>query len=164
MNLSSFDSAVFFLLWLSMFVAIRLLLKGQTGLWSVQRPSLIGLWARCVPPDVSMWSRVLVEVKALSVKPWAAEPYLSSRQAVSDISLTSFSLWWSSFTTNIDLMRLSMSMAMHTTKNTPERRAESLWSFLFWSHLFETFMAFLRTFQRSEYLFYFVFFYMEHEF
>lgn len=88
----------------------------------MSRWQVLGFQVRRVPPGVLMWSRVLMEVKALSLSP--AEPYLSSRQADSDICLTFFSLWWSSFTTNIDLIRLSISMAMHTTKNTPERRLE----------------------------------------
>lgn len=76
------------------------------------------------PPAALMKSRVLMEVRALSGRSCVAEPYLSSRQADTDICLTSFSLWWSSFTTRIDLMRLSISRAMHTTKNTPAGRGK----------------------------------------
>lgn len=77
------------------------------------------------PSSMLMCSRVLVEVTALSVKLGAVlEPYLSSRQADSDISLTSFWLWCSSLTTRMDLMRLSINIAMHTTKNTPVAQIE----------------------------------------
>ncbi|TNN79190.1 hypothetical protein EYF80_010638 [Liparis tanakae] len=57
----------------------------------------------------------------------------TNRQAESDICLTSFSLWWSSFTTKIDMIRLSISRAMDTAKNTPGRR---------WIHCSEPMVAF----------------------
>lgn len=76
------------------------------------------------PSDPLTRSSVLMEVITLSASSRLPDPYLSSRQADTDICLTSFSPWWRSFTTSMDLMRLSMRSAMHTAKNTPGGRLD----------------------------------------